>query len=225
LKFMEEFCGEPVFLGKLEYRRALMAKDEMPTHSDGNDNIGVFIYLSGVDERRGSTAVLPGTHADPTLRNKGVFHISAEEQRKVGKAFIPVQGGPGVCLFFDGNIWHKRTETVQPGREIIWISYVRASRVNDCNELVFRRTSLQGLTAAQYSALGFGLSQPGRPSEDFKLSRRQTPSHLYFLSTGFLFRALAFRAVKRMRALVPRTIKTSVRKIFPAKKVYKGGYK
>ncbi len=212
LNFMERIFGEKTLLGKLEYRRALMKKIEMPTHSDGNDDYSVFIYLNGVDPKYGSTAVLPKTHKLIKTKNQGYIRIPEQAQKETGVSFIAAEGKPGTCLIFNNNIWHKRTETDRPGREIIWLTYTPVSRAKDCVELTFSSTSLQGLTERQKAALGMGLNQPFRPGEDFNLSKQLNPASLYFLSDGFLLLTLVYRLIRHIRNLIPRPIKKSVRK-------------
>jgi len=213
LNVMEKVLKEPVLLGKIEYRRALVPKDEMPTHSDGNDDIGVFIYLSGVNPRLGPTALLPGTHRREKNRNKGYAPVSIQEEREAGISFVPVDGKPGVCLFFNGHIWHKRLETIQSGRELIWLTYTPLSRAKNCVELVFSRTALQSLSQRQRAALGFELTQTGKPAEDFNQSRKITPASLHFLSDGFLIQTLFFRAMRHIRAVIPRPVKRLIRRL------------
>lgn len=118
LDLMQRIFGQPAVLGKIEYRRAVEIKSEMPLHCDSGHDILVYVYLNGVGPERGSTYVVPGTQKIGLSMNDGYLQVPDAARAKVGRELILVEGPPGVCMFFDPNVWHGRTATLLPGREI-----------------------------------------------------------------------------------------------------------
>jgi len=95
LDFIEGAFGEKALLTKIEYRRALTQKVEMPTRSDGTNDLLVFLYLNGVSEETGSTSVIPGIHKVGTAENDGYLQMPQDALNRVkDRGYVPVKGGP-----------------------------------------------------------------------------------------------------------------------------------
>lgn len=180
LAFCEEVFREPVLLGKIEYRRSLIRKAPMPTHTDTEMDITVFVYLNGVNSKNGATYVLPGTH-----------NSTVELGMKV------IEGPPGTILAYFPKLRHGRSETVESGRELLWLTYCPVSRAKNLVELVLPRRAFAGLSDRQYRALGLGYA--GIMGEDYRLSSDLDPRGLEFASPYRLVQALSYKAVERIR--------------------------
>jgi hypothetical protein len=211
LDAMERIFEQPAVLAKIEYRRAVETKTEMPLHSDGGHDISVFIYLEGVSADRGSTYVIPGTQKIGLSMNDGYLQVSDAARAKVGREPVIVEGPPGVCLFFDTNVWHGRTATAQPGREILWISYVSCEWARERLNLVVSTDALRDLSPRQITALGVGLPNSGKNGEDFRLSRRLDSSSLNLLPLPYLIRVVARRLARSAyQRVIPGTLRRAV---------------
>jgi len=218
INFMEKHYGEKVILSKIEYRRTLVSKPKMPLHSDNSKAVLIFIYLSGASKSLGATATIPGTHIKGISLNEGYYQIPEHVERDHGLAEIAVEGRPGTCLFFDANIWHSRHESTQPGREIIWISYIPFSARNDTANLVFSRRSLIGLNNRQLDVLALRVEDLGNKfSEDFRLSKLQQNDSLRLLPGKFIIRALLNNIYMDIRQSIPYPIKIIIKKIIGIK--------
>ena len=214
LDFMERHYGEPALLTKCEYRRAVSTKEEMILHADGMDDVSIYVYLGGVSTARGATALMRGSQRIGIAENGGYLQIPLEVQAKHDFPLIEMAGGPGLCLFFNVNCWHKRTATQVPGREILWLAYSPLSRAENCVELVFARNSLFGLNDRQLAALGLKLPVfRGRRAEDFRMSRNLEPASLTFIPDRMLVKTLLHRNVQRLRAAVPKPVKRRIQRL------------
>jgi hypothetical protein len=202
LDTMEHIFGQPVVLAKIEYRRAVETKTEMPLHSDGGHDVSVYIYLDGVSADRGSTYVIPGTHKIGLSMNDGHLQVPDAVRAKIGRAPVIVEGPPGVCLFFDTNVWHGRTVTAQAGREILWLSYVPCDWASERLNLVVSTNALRQFSPRQVAALGVGLPDSGKNGEDFRLSRQLDASSLNLLPLPYLTRVVARRLARSAYQLV-----------------------
>jgi hypothetical protein len=215
LDFMEQHFGEKVLLSKIEYRRALVPKPKMPLHSDGSKQVLLFIYLNGVDEAVGMTAVMPGTHKIGVSFNDGSQQVPEQVQKEFGTPLIAAKGKPGSCLFFEANIWHCRINSIRPGREIIWAAYAPISKKNECLNLVFSRESLEGLSDRQMDALGLRIPEVGNlKPEDFRLSKKQSKYSLYLLSNKFIIQALINNNFFNLKQSIPKPLKKILRTFF-----------
>ena len=215
LDFMEQHFGEKVLLSKIEYRRALVPKPKMPLHSDGSKQVLLFIYINGVDEAVGMTAVIPGTHKIGVSLNDGSQQVPEKVEKEFGGPLIPIKGKAGSCLFFEANIWHCRVNSIRPGREIIWAAYVPISKKEECVDLVFSRESLGGLSDRQVDALGLRITEVGNlKAEDFRLSKKKTRDSLYLLSNTFIMRALIYNNFFNLRRSIPMPLKKILRLFF-----------
>ena len=214
LDFMERHFGEKVILSKIEYRRALVPKPKMPLHSDNSKEVLIFVYLNGASKSLGATAAIPGTHTKGVSLNDGYLQIPKRVEDELGLALVPVEGGPGTCLFFEANVWHSRLESTRSGREIIWIAYTPLSLKNKTVNLVFSRRSLIGLTNRQMDALALGMDGlENKFSEEFRLSRSQHLDNLSLLSNIFIIKALFYNIYMSIRQSIPVPIKKILRKI------------
>jgi Phytanoyl-CoA dioxygenase (PhyH) len=226
LDAMERIFGRPAVLAKIEYRRAVEAKTEMPLHSDGGHDISVYIYLDGVSADRGSTYVIPGTQKIGLSMNDGHLQVPDTARAKIGVAPVVVEGPPGVCLFFDTNVWHGRTATARTGREILWLSYVPGDWASERLNLVVSTDALRELSPRQITALGVGLPGSGKNGEDFRLSRRLDSSSLNLLPLSYLTRVVARRLARSayqrfMPGAVRRGIAGALAALRPAASAYK----
>jgi hypothetical protein len=140
LDLMERIFGQPAVLAKIEYRKAVEIKTAMPLHCDGGHDISVYIYLDGVSPDRGSTYVMPGTQKIGLAMNEGYLQVPESARSKVGRDPVIADGPAGLCLFFDANIWHGRTATARPGRELLWLSYVSREWARERLNLVVSRS-------------------------------------------------------------------------------------
>jgi hypothetical protein len=218
LDFLEDHFGERVVLSKLEYRRALVHKPEMPLHSDGTKDLLVFIYLNGVGPETGMTAVVPGSHKIGTSKNEGLLQVPKNVYEESGVSVLPISGPAGTCLIFEANIWHSRIGSIRSGREILWFSYSPISNTRDCIDLVFSRSSLLGLSDRQIDALGLRNPSLGnKKGEDFRMSKQLGADSLYLSPTRLIFAALLFNFIFRLRLLVPKKLKLIYRYFSPVK--------
>jgi len=193
---MECAFGQPALLAKIEYRRAVEPKAEMPLHCDAGHAISVYIYLSGVHPDIGSTYVIPGTHEVGLSMNDGYIQVPEAARSKFGRAPSIVEGPPGLCLVFNSNAWHGRTATVRPGRELLWLSYVPRNCATEQLNLVLSVNALKQLSPRQIDAMGIGSPVEGRSGEDFRLSRRLDFSSLNLVPLSYLVRIAVFRIAR-----------------------------
>ena len=228
LNLMERAFGQQTILAKIEYRRAVEAKSEMPLHCDPGHDISVYIYLDGVSPDRGSTYVIPGTQKIGLSKNDGYLQVPASARSEVDRAPVVVEGPPGVCMFFNTNIWHGRTATVHTGREILWLSYVPRDRASEGLNLVLstNTNALKQLSARQIDALGVGVPAEGKSGEDFRLSRRLDSTSLNLLPLPYVARIAARRLARSAyRGVVPRGLRRLVGKALTALRPEKQGLK
>jgi len=212
LDFMERAFGQPALLAKIEYRRAVEPKSEMPLHCDPGHDISVYIYLDGVCPDTGSTYVIPGTHEIGLSMNDGYIQVPDAARSKFGRAPAIVEGPPGLCLFFHTNTWHGRTATVRPGRELLWLSYVPRDWATEQLNLVVSIKALKQLSPRQIDAMGIGSPVQGRSGEDFRLSRRLDFSSLNLLPLSYLVRITVLRIARSTYHMLPHNLRATVRK-------------
>jgi hypothetical protein len=210
LDFMERAFGQPALLAKIEYRRAVERKAEMPLHCDSGHGISVYIYLAGVRPDTGSTYVIPGTHEIGLSMNDGYLQVSEAARSKLGRAPSIVEGPSGLCLFFNSTVWHGRTATVQPGRELLWLSYVPRDWATEQLNLVLSINALKQLSQRQIDAMGTVSPVQGRSGEDFRLSRRLDFSSLNLLPLSYLVRLAVLRIARSTYHLLPHTLRALV---------------
>jgi hypothetical protein len=211
LEMMERIFGQPTILAKIEYRKAVEIKTAMPLHCDGGHDISVYIYLDGVSPDRGSTYVIPGTQKIGLTMNEGYLQVPDSARSKVDRAAVIANGPAGLCLFFDANIWHGRTATARPGREILWLSYVPREWARERLNLVVSTSALSQLSPRQIVALGVGLPDAGKNGEDFKLSHRLDLSSLNLLPLPYLARVAARRLARSTyHRVVPSALRSRI---------------
>lgn len=204
LDFMERAFGQPAVLAKIEYRRSVETKAEMPLHCDEGHDISIYVYLDGVDRDRGSTYVIPGTQHIGITMNDGYIQVPDSARARIGRDPVVVEGPPGVCLFFRTNIWHGRTATVRTGREILWFSYVPRDCAAEGLNLVVSTNVLKELSPRQREALGLGLPGQRKSGEDFRLSRERDATSLNLVPLRDLTRITARRMLRATyRGLLP----------------------
>lgn len=213
LDFMARAFGQPAILAKIEYRRAVETKAEMPLHCDPGHDISVYIYLDGVDRDRGSTYLIPGTQHIGTAMNDGYVQVPDAARAKVGGEAVYVEGPPGVCLFFRTNIWHGRSATVRPGREILWLSYVPKDCAGEGLNLVVPVNVLKQLSPRQIEALGTGTASARKSGEDFRLSHALDAASLNLVPLPYLIRTVARRTLRATyHGVLPRGLRQLVGK-------------
>ena len=120
LDFMERAFGQPAILAKIEYRRAVEAKTEMPMHCDPGHDISVYIYLDGVDRDRGFD-VFDTRH--PGHRNRDERRLcsgsgfGARESRP--RTGLRRRAAGGLLVFSHEYLaWPYRNRSCRPGNPV-----------------------------------------------------------------------------------------------------------
>jgi hypothetical protein len=143
--------------------------------------------------------------------NEGYLQVPDSARSKVGRAPVIADGPAGLCLFFDANIWHGRTATARPGRELLWLSYVSREWARERLNLVVSTSALSQLSPRQVVALGVGLPDAGKSGEDFKLSHRLDLSSLNLLPLPYLARVAARRLARSTyHRVVPNAVRSRI---------------
>ena len=212
LDLMEAIFGQPAVLAKIEYRRALNARPEMPLHSDGRYSFSFFLYLNGIDADAGATYVIPNTHKIGIDKNDGYLQVPKEAQLEVGGEEIVARGEPGTCLIMNDLAWHGRTESKHAGREIVWFNFLPEDAAESGVNLVYSVNAICDLSPRQLRAIGIGANkQRNGSSEDFMLSHNLSYDSLELLPRNFIAKAAIRNVARRAYSYMPLPIRKLVR--------------
>ena len=189
INFAEQFFGEEVSLGSLQFQRKIFAESTgIPMHRDHGRGIYFFIFLNGVDYSTGATRFIKKSHR--TAMSKEDLKSGETSELYMNKNFIldhqedllQANGGPGTMVVWDRRTAHELPGFNKHGRDLIMASLVPKSGSPQKKDHLLRQSLIGKLTSKQRSVIFSGKESEERNSliklgseqsqlDDYKISR------------------------------------------------------
>ena len=142
---IEKIVGKDFYLSNTWFQKMPPGAGRLGYHKDPRGSITLNLLLDDIDDKMGSTCLIPGSHVNTPPANYSIRHTECEHKDE-----IDLTGSAGDLAIFTPETWHGRSENLSNKytRRLFYNFYSRSSKNNTAWHDVVSDAEIEAAKAA-----------------------------------------------------------------------------